>query len=49
MAEASCATTAVLLAPIDGSRHRAVACPVAMAARGTASGTGGTEVDDGGR
>jgi peptide/nickel transport system ATP-binding protein len=33
MAEASCATTTVALESLDGSRFRAVACPVALAAR----------------
>ena len=51
MAEASCATAAVVLEPVDGSRHRAVACPVALAARPSTTATGPTapEVDDGGR
>jgi len=52
MAEASCSTTAVALEPVDGSRNRRAACPVAL--RGRASGpslspTPGSEADDGGR
>jgi len=51
MAEVSCATTSVALESIDGSRNRAVACPVALAARPPSTPAGGTgaEVDDGGR
>jgi peptide/nickel transport system ATP-binding protein len=46
LAEASCATTPVTLEPVDGAKVRLAACPVALAARPSAAGTGG---DDGGR